>query len=291
MAYALRYIFFALLFTPWITHANAPSFFSAPYTDRQLIGVPIAVKTEGVALNTLALEVRYDPAELTFVSAQENTLLGTRWIDAPGVASPGVIHVALTVPGGFTNSFDPLTQSEVPAELATIYFRRASAHTTPIVIDAQTAYYNTPSADAARIAQFEKTVTLDRLPVRVISIDPTSGPRVSSVTIVALEHRLIRTQYAVYVQAVDGAGIAAMQWRHADAWEPLANPFVVAGALFDQERVVRITNGLGVFTETTITIPGIISATYREYVLLLIGASVVAVLYLFLRNKRKKPLY
>lgn len=267
------------LLLPLSANAATPSLFSAPYTDHALVAVPLSVKTEGVPLNALSISVRFNPDELSFVSAQENTLVGTRWVDTPIMNEQGVLTMSFIVPGGFVNSFDPLTQSEIPAEVATLFFNRTDVLRTPLTIAAQSAYYNTTTATPAEVRMFEKVITLNALPVRVISTSPTAGPQIRSITKVITEHRFFGSIYVVYVQAVDGAGIAQMKWWNNGVWDDITNPFSRRAHFFDTSYTLRIINGLGVYTETIVSIPGFISNAYRDYIVFFLALIVVVFVY------------
>jgi len=275
---------FLLLFPLLGVAAGDAISFRVTKTAPDLIAVDVSVDTHGQSYNALSGTISYDKNALVLVSAKPNTTLGVTWVEEPtrSDSSNSSTSFSLIVPGGFTNTLDPISQQTKPTLLYTLFFRYTQDKETSVVFDTVSAYINSKEGQEYRLGTFPLSIIPSAVATGNSSDADTIAPIIVGIQKIAPSFNAPLTPYILYVDAHDDqTGIASIEYFKKE-WIMTKNPFPVHASFFRRTIPIRVTDGGGNVQEASVDIPGV-----SFIVIILFFVIIVGVWYVWKKNRRK----
>lgn len=128
-SFKITFLILSLFFLPFFAHAATLSSLQSKgvYDRGEEFSIPIyLISTPEEPVNAFSVTISYPGKLVHFVSSDETGSIVPLWVERPHLQG-NEVTLAGTIPGGFTDVFDPLLQSHSPGLLTTLIFHPDNA--------------------------------------------------------------------------------------------------------------------------------------------------------------------
>lgn len=240
-------------------------------------------------INALALSISADTRYLEPVAVSDGGTIITIWVDRPAITSEGTVTLSGVIPGGYSGTINPFTNTMLPGKVVTIYYKAVAVGQTQIFSNGshvllhdalgtkKDATLESPLITIDTKTYFDKKQNSDRTPPLKFEIVPI------------VDETIPQESYLISFNTTDSeSGIAYYDMKiDSDDYKKVTSPVAVSKNA--SRVIVRAVDNAGnersaiyhFVTNTTIPLP-------RDTILIVVGI-VLALLYAFftLRNRKK----
>jgi hypothetical protein len=204
-------------------------------------------------VNAFSIEIAYSSDTLSFVGSDEKNSIVSLWVSPPTVdTKTGRISIEGIIPGGFTDVFDPLTQTRTTGKITTLIFKPLHSGQASVATNSLHIYQNDGGASEVASTGFLSTFEVtNEVFSSAYKYTDNEGPLPFTIT-VEQNPLVFNNNYFLVFTAVDkGSGIDHYEVNEGGAWKKAESPYLLQDQTVSNTIVVKAFDKAGNSTVAT----------------------------------------